>query len=276
MNRKILPTRKLGLRAGVHVKTALVLLLMLAFTVGLGVGTTWFVSSGATIGRDKDIWARGLPAQDGTIRAKRTSKLIPWLLANYDGKVHYTDAEGASYEGSVDFWTMLGGPDTDNAELRYDPQHHDQFAISWGVEASGARWRAVLVMSALFALLTFACGFGTWAILQNARAEARVAAQGDEVELRVVACTPISKDGKPTGKYHHELELDAGGESPKRIVRDSLWLLYCAPNDARVLGLWIPGKPDHVIVLRSDLEPLAVSASERAEIVKRAEQARVA
>lgn len=271
MKRTILPARKLGLRAGAHTKTVLLLLFMLAFTAGMGLATTWFVSSGASIGRDKDIWARGLPA-DGTINAKRTAKLIPWLVANYDGTVRYRDAEGASYEGSIDFWTMFGGPDTDNAELRYDPQHHERFAINWGVEASGARWRAVVVMSALFALLTFAFAFGTWAVLQHARGEARVAAEGDEVELRVVSCKPIVKDGKPTGKYHHTLELDA--EPPKTIVKDSEWLLHCAPNDARVLGLWIPGKTDHVIVLRNDLEPLAVTAGERAEIMKRAERAR--
>jgi hypothetical protein len=273
VKRTILPARKLGLRAGAHARTALLIVFMLAFTAGLGLATTWFVSSGASIGRDKDIWARGLRA-DGTINAKRTAKLIPWLIANYDGTVRYTDAEGASYEGSVDFWTMFGGPDTSNAELRYDPQHHDQFAISWGVGASGARWRAVIVMSALFALLTLAFAYGTWAILQNARGEARVAAEGDEVELRVVSCTPIVKEGKPTGKYHHTLELDTGGERPKTIVKDSEWLLHCAPNDARVLGMWIPGKTDHVIVLRNDLEPLAVTATERDEIMKRAEQAR--
>ncbi len=273
MTRAILPARPLGLRAGVHVKTALLVLFMLAGTAGLGLATTWFVSSGASIGRDKDVWARGLPA-DGSIHAKRTSKLIPWLVANYDGTVRYTDAEGARYEGTIDFWTMFGGPDTDNAELRYDPQHHERFAVSWGVEASGARWRAVIVMSVLFALLTLAFGFGTWAIVDNALAVVRVARRGDEVQLRVVSCTPIVKDGKPTGKYRHELELDIGDGTTKQIVEESLWLLHCAPDDSRAVGLWIPGKPHTVIVVRSDVEPLAVSGAERLEITRRAEAAR--
>ncbi|NVB78481.1 MAG: hypothetical protein HOV81_08825 [Kofleriaceae bacterium] len=274
MKRNILPSRRLGLRAGRHVKTALLLVFMLGFTGGLGLGTTWFVSSGATILRDKDVWARGVPAE-GTINAKRTSKLTPWLLASYDGTVRYTDAEGATYEGDINFWTLFGGPDTDNAELRYDPQHHEKFAISWGVEASGARWRAVIVFSILLALLTLTMAFATWAIFDGARREARVARDGDEVELRVVSCTPVVKDGKPTGKYRHELELDTGDEdSPRRIVKESLWLLYCAPNDARVLGLSLPGKLNPVIVLGSDVAPLSVSQAERAEITKRAEAAR--
>ena len=272
MKRTILPARPLRVRASGHVKTALLLLLMVAFVVGGALGTTWFVSSSASIGRDKDIWARGIPAADGSIHAKRTSKLIPWLIANYDGTVSYVDAEGARYAGDVDFWTMFGGPDTDQAELRYDPQHHDRFAINWGVEASGARWRAVIVMTVLCALLTLAFAFGAWAILQNARGESRVAATGDEVELRVVSCKPQVKEGKPTGKYVYELELDLP-DGPKRIHRESAWLLSCAPNDARVLGLW-HGNPASLILIASDLAPLVVGDAERAEINARAERAR--
>lgn len=275
MTRNILPARRLRIRIGIHLGNALLVLFMAGGTVGLGLGTTWFVSSGASISRDKDIWARGLPA-DGTINAKRTSKLIPWLLANYDGTVHYRDAEGAEYEGTINFWTMFGGPDTGDAELRYDPQHHEQFSVNWGVEASGARWRAVIVMSLLLAVLTLTFAFGTWVIIGNMRLWARVTRDGDEVELRVVSCTPIVKQGKPTSKYRYELELDTGEETPKRIVKESPWLLYVAPNDARVLGLWIPGKDNPVVVIRSDLHPLALSMAERAEIVKRAEASRAA
>jgi hypothetical protein len=270
MKRNILPARRLRLRAGTHVKTALLLLMMIAMTVGAGLGATWFVSSGGTILRDKQIWAHGVQAQDGTIRAKRTAKLIPWLIASYDGTVRYVDAEGASFEGSIDFWTMFGGPDTDNnAELRYDPEHHERFAISWGIEASGARWRAVIVLTLLMVLLVAAFGFGAWAIWHNARAEARVAATGDEVELRVVSATPLVKDGKPTSKYRYQLELDG-----KAISRESEWLLTCGPNDSRVLGLMEPGNPASVIVIRSDLAPLVVSQAERRDINARAEQAR--
>jgi hypothetical protein len=273
MKRTILPARPLRLRGGVHMKTALLVLLMLAFTVGGALGTTWFVSSGASIGRDKDIWARGLPGADGYINAKRTSKLIPWFIANYDGKVSYADAEGARFEGDIDFWTMFGGPDTDNAELRYDPQHHEHFAINWGVEASGARWRAVIVMTLLCALMTLTFAWGAWIIVQNARNESRVAASGDEVHVRVVSATPHVKEGKPTGKYDYRLELD-DGEKPRPIHRVSPWLLTCAPNDARVLGLWMPGKPGSLILITSDFAPLVVNQTERAEINARAEQAR--
>ena len=275
MKRAILPAQRLRLRGGAHVKTTLLTLLMLAMAAGCALGATWFASSGMSILRDQEIWEHGAPAIDGSINAKRTSKLIPWLIANYDGTVSYTDAEGARYEGSVDFWTMFGGPDTDTAELRYDPAHHDRFAISWGVEASGARWRAVIVMVLLLGLLSPVAAYGAWAIVQNARDEARVAAEGDEIELHVVSCTPNVKDGKPTGTYHYELELEIG-DRRERIHRDSPRLLTCAPSDARVLGLWQPGKRASVIVIAGDLAPLAVSPAQRAEILARADQARSA
>jgi hypothetical protein len=273
MKRTILPAHRLRLRASSHAKTVLAVLIVLGMAAGTGFGATWFISSAGTILRDQAIWERGIAAPDGSINGKRTSKLIPWLIANYDATVHYVDVEGARYEGSVDFWTMFGGPDTDNAELRYDPEHHERFALNWAVEASGARWRAVIVMTALLSLLCLTALYATWAIVQTARGEARVAAYGDEVELRVISATPTTKDGKPTGKYHYVLELGEG-EHVERITRDSEWLLVCAPNDARVLGLWDPGKPASVIVLRSDLAPLAVSAADRAEINARAERAR--
>jgi hypothetical protein len=131
----------------------------------------------------------------------------------------------------------------------------------------------VIVMTLLMLLLVATFGFGTWAIWQNARAEARVAAEGDEVQLRVVSATPLVKDGKPTSKYQYALELDAG-DPPLLINRDSEWLLSCAPNDSRVLALWRPGKPESLILIRSDLSPLVVTAAERADINARAEQAR--
>jgi flagellar basal body-associated protein FliL len=274
MKRSILPARRLRLRASTYVTSALFVLLLLAFAAGGVLGTIWFVSSGGTILRDQDVWERGVVAQEGSIRAKRTSKLIPWLIANYDGTVDYADAEGARYQGSIEFWTMFGGPDTDNqAELRYDPQHHERFAISWGIEASGARWRAVVMMTALLVLLTLVFAYGAWVIAQNARGDARVAAEGDEVQPAVVSATPVVKEGKPTGKYQYVLELDAA-VPPARVTRESTWLLTCAPNDSRVLGLWQPGKPASLILIRSDLAPLAVTAAERAEINARAEQAR--
>lgn len=266
MKRAILPARPLRLRGGAYVKAALLALFMLALAGVAVLGTTWFVSSAATIGRDKDVWARGVPAEGGHFEGERRSKLgLAWFVASYDGTVSYTDAAGARYEGSVNFWTMFGGPDTDRTELRYDPDHPERFAISWAVEASGARWRAVVVMTLLLVLIAILCGVGAWAFIDDVRHRARIAATGDEVALRVVSADAVVREGKPTGKVRYELEL-----ADRQFTVEMPSVLPCAPADAAVLGLWLPGKPRSVLVLARDLAPLAVSHAERMQVLDRA------
>lgn len=274
MNRTILPARPLRLRAGAYMKSALLALLMLVFAGLLGLATAWVSGGARTIGRDKDVWASGVPAQDGTINGKRSSKLgLSWLIASYDFTVSYVDAEGARYEGKLEFWTMFGGPDVDEqAEVRYDPKRPERFAVSWGVEASGARWRAVIVLTALCGLTTLLFAWLAWVMVQDGRALARTAAGGDELQLRVIAETPIVKDGKATGKWRFELERDDGSGTRRTIIKEQSSVLHCAPNNARVLALWTPGQPSSIVVPTRDLAPLAVSDAERREIVGRAEQ----
>ena len=274
MKRRILPERKLRLRAGYQLKTYIGSLISLLVAVALGLGATWFVSSAGTILRDKATWEHGLAADGGTLHGKRESKIgLTWFFASYDGDVAYADETGQRFEGSFSFYTMLGGPDVDTqAELRYDRDHHDRFAVSWAVEASGARWRAVVVMTLLLGVLALTFAFLAWVLAADLRAERRMVADADEVELRVTACTPITKEGKPTGKWHHQLELvDDTGTTLREIAVISPWLLYCAPDNARVVGLWRPGNPKRVIVLERDCAPLAITAAERAAIMQRAE-----
>ena len=275
MRRSILPDRRFRLRAGEYGKTFALVAFLAALGAGLVLGASWFVSSAGTIGRDKDIWAHGIPASDGSIHGKRTSKLgLAWLLADYDAEVSYADAEGARYEGDVSFWTVLGGPDTDHAELRYDPDHHDRFAVNWAVDASGARWRAVLLMTAILGLSGAGILLGAWLIVKGQRADAQVAARGDEIALRVLSSAPVlDNKGKPTGKRTYHLELDDGTTTREltRVLRGPP--LACTPDSALVVGLWLPGDAKRVLLVEHDLSPLAVTDAERAASWERASKA---
>jgi hypothetical protein len=274
MKRRILPARKLRLRIGYQLKTYIGSLLSLAVAVALGFGASCTVRSAGTILRDKEVWEHGIASDGGTLHGKRNSHIgLTWLYAQYRGDVSYSDETGQRFEGSFSFDTMLGGPDIDDAaELRYDRDHHDRFAVSWAVEASGARWRAVVVMTLLLGVLAVTFAFLAWVLVADLHAERRMVATADEVELRVKACTPITKEGKPTGKWHHQLELvDDTGTTIRELAVTSAWLLYCASDNARVFGLWRPGHPKRVIVLDRDCAPLAVTAAEREAIMQRAE-----
>ena len=265
MKRSILPDRRLRLRVSDHGKALLPIAILVVLGAGLLLGASWFVSSAGTIGRDKDIWACGIAASNGTVKGKRTSKIgLAWLLANYDANVSYTDAEGARYEGDFSFWTMVGGPDTNRAELRYDPNHHDRFSVNWAVDASGARWRAVLLMTTLLGLVGVVLLGGAWLVIHGQRARARVAATGDEIELRVLSSSPVlDANGRFTGRSRYQLALDDGTTTHTLARELRTQPLYCAPNDALVVGLWSPGTPRHVLIVEHDLSPLAVTDDER-------------
>jgi hypothetical protein len=286
MKRAILPARRLRLRSGFHLKHWIGMLVCLAVATALALGASWFVSSGGTILRDHRIWDRGVPAADGSIHGKRQSRIgLAWLIAGYDAEVNYTDDRGDRYEGSVTFMTMLGGPDTDNAELRYDPDHHDQFAVSWGIEASGARWCAVIVLTLLLGLLALTSVYAAWLAIRALRADARIAARGDEVELRVVSFKPVMKQPgsgegaadrlrpESTGKWLFELEFDREGQEPRRMTVELEWPLYCAPDNARILAL-SDASTERLIILQHDGAPLALSSADRLEVMRRAEAAR--
>lgn len=271
MKRDLLPNRPLRVKGRSRVMTIVGLVMLVGMAFGTGSCTVWFGSTGATILRDKSVWSSGLPADGGTIDFKRTSKIAPWLMADYEGTVRYSDAEGATYEGKVSYWTMFGGPDTSNVALRYDPQHHDRFALSWGVEASGARWRATIVFTLILAFLTLAALVGVWAVIMSLRAESRVAAEGDEVELRVISSSPVFAEGKPTGEQCYVLEVSEL-DPPKQITRNMKSLFFTTADQSRVLGLWKPGSTEDLVVLASDLTPLDLPDRERVEIMTRAQQ----
>jgi hypothetical protein len=286
MKRAILPARPLRLRFGSQLSYWIGALVCLAVAAGLALGARWFASDGGEIRRDQRIWERGIPAADGSIDGKRRSRFgLSWFIASYEAHVTYTDDRGDRHQGELDFWTMFGGPDTDAAELRHDPEHRDQFAVSWGVDASGARWRAVVFMTVLFGLLALAFVYVAWFAVRAMRGERRIAASGDEVELRVISRAPVMKQVGPgegaaqrlvpesTGKWQFELELDRDGREPRRMTLQLAWPLYCAPDNARILAL-ADASRDRLIILQHDGAPLALSPEDRLEVMRRGEAAR--
>lgn len=286
MKRAILPAHRLRLRLGYGASYWIGALVCLGVAAALAVAARGFAGDIGDLRREQQLWERGTPAADGWIDGKRRSQLgLSWVIASYDAKVTYTDDRGERHTGTLAFWTMFGGPDTDAAELRFDPAQRDRFAVSWGVDASGARWRAVIVMTALFALLALTFAYVAWIAIGALRRDRRIAATGDEVELRVVSTKQVMKEVRPgeggaqrlvpesTGKWQLELELDRDGREPRRMTLQLEWPLYCAPDNARILALADDSR-DHLIVLAHDGAPLALSDADRLEVMRRAEAAR--
>jgi hypothetical protein len=182
--------------------------------------------------------------------------------------VRYHDDQGTWFHDTVDFATMFGGPDTAHAELRYDPKDHKRFAISWAVEATGARYRGAIVFGLGLALFAAIAAMASKMLVRFMRCFVRIGREGDEIELAVLSSSPVDV-GQPNGKQRYRLQL-AGIEPPRIFVKDSWGLLACSPDRKRAVGLWIPGDPQHVIVIEYDLTPLVVTDAERLEIANRA------
>jgi hypothetical protein len=166
--RTVLPHRVLGLSTRHRVGTFFAFLLFLAAGVGFGACSTWRVLDVVHLQHEKVVWNEGVPAIDGEVKGTEHSKLgLSWLLAFDDLDVAYTTPDGRRHTGNLEFATFLGGADTDSEpELRADPAHPDDFALSWGIEASGARWRAGVILGGGSGIL---CVFILYAILSQAR-----------------------------------------------------------------------------------------------------------
>src|SRR5690349_7857011 len=133
MNRSILPARPLRLRFGYVITTYAFAVLMLAIGALCAYMTYEQFADVPALREGSRLWDEGVPAIDGAIHGKRTSKFgMTWFIAAYELDVSYDDAVGATHHGSRSFWTLLGGPDTDGqAELRYDAKQPDHFVTSW-------------------------------------------------------------------------------------------------------------------------------------------------
>ncbi len=189
MNRSVLPAHPLRLRFGYVATTYALALMMVAIGALVGYLAYDQFSDIAALRESSRLWDDGAHALDGKISGTRDSKLgLDWVIASYRLDVWYVDAAGESHTGKRAFWTMLGGPDTDDrAEIRYDAKQPDRFVTSWEHDASGARWRAVVILGLLTSLMTFVSLLAVWAIPSGARRTARCGRRGDEILARAVS-----------------------------------------------------------------------------------------
>jgi hypothetical protein len=160
---------------------------------------------------------------------------------------------------------VLGGPDTDGAaELRYDPRDPAQFVTSWEHDASGARWRAVIVLGALFTVLSIAMLLAIPLLASSARAIARCGRLGDEVRLRVVSMAMTHNDKHEPNGRRFEFELDGKTLSENFKLTERPLFHDVAEQYAFALR-----HGETIQVLRSDLYPYVVRDEELRGVIAR-------
>jgi hypothetical protein len=281
--RTILPHRALRLSTRHLVGAFFSGLLVLACGVGFGACSAWTIADVVHLQREKAVWARGVPA-DGEVKGTEHSKLgLSWVIAIDDLDVAYTSADGQRHTGNLEFMTFLGGPDTDaEPELRYDPAHPDDFALSWGIDGSGARWRAGVIVGGLAGIIAL---FILYAVAiagpRRQRLLRQCARDGEEVIVRI-ADIKVVKDqkGNPTPNRIFTVVPPAatGGDDPpidsEAINASKHVPLFADAAGHTAFALYLRGKERQLILLTDGFAPLDLTDAEKAEAVRRAEARR--
>lgn len=290
--RTLLPDRPLGFRAGHHVRVVMSLLVLLtvaAVPAGFGV---WAVSDVVDLHREERIWETGVLALDGELEGKTHSgHFLGWLMKDYDLVVRYRDLAGVAHEGAMSFTTMLGNPDTDEEpEVRHDPAHPERFALSWAIEAGGARWRKAILAGVFFGVLSFGVLTLAWLFGRRAFARRRVGRDGDELIARVLDVRVVhDSNGAPTSRRAYQLllpppagiEVGPDDDANRTMWSDDIDVLEHPPffadrDDSTVSVLYLRAAEPQLIVLCDGFYPLALTAAEKAEGKRRAEARREA
>jgi hypothetical protein len=275
--RSILPVRPLELRAGYARKHELVALLVLLLGVGAIAGVPYLAHDITDVARDQEVWDHGVRATDESISGREHSRYgLSWLIASYDFRVSYVDDRGEKHDGVVDFATALGELDTgEETEVRYDPAHPERFAVSWAIAARGPRYRGAIALVSMSGVLGVFLIWGAWNVRRKLQRERQIAAEGLELEVRVISRQFVARRGKITGEVHYVLEIPPadGVAAPRTQNHKGSLLLECGSEGRHVLALVLPGDHKHVLLVREDLAPLVVTDAERDVAVARAASA---
>ena len=220
-----------------------------------------FADIGATHTASR-IWADGVPAVGGSVHGHRTSKFgMTWLVASYDLDVSYEDAAGNHHDGNHSFWTMIGGPDTDDQpELRYDREHPDKFAVSWEIAASGARLRATIILGLVCTALALVMGLVISLVPKAMLRIWRCGRRGDELVVRVTGFDEHREKSTVRRTYRFAY---AGADRAERFASETYTLphipLFTDADQTHALAL-LYGETAQV--LRDDGYPFAITNRE--------------
>jgi len=208
--------------------------------------------------REAAIWENGEPTEDASVDG--TSR-VKFVFVDYKLRVRYVAPDG-EHTGLQEFATIGGGANMHiSPSLRYDRDHPDDFATSWGIEATAGRWRWILVIG----------GFGAFVIavmvLQVRRSRREIArtraiaSTGSEVIATIDSVTAVTlSNGRATphikvtwrttdrGPFTTQIDTRRGGVAWTIRDREAVALI----SDDGAAG----------VLLRDDLYPLVATEPE--------------
>lgn len=234
----------------------------------VGLGALWTTLFVIDIERVRRIWTEGLAAEDVVLRGQERSRAF--ILRDTRFQVEYTDRAGGRHRGETSFLSIAFGGEA-RADLRYDPEHPDDFATSFEYQRTYGR----VTFTGLLVVMLIGAGV---ALSTSSRRKLRELADVREIIHAGGVAVPLVIDSQRSEVHQgrviaidYTLRLPGGGIVERRCLPERPpFLLHVATN--RVLGLVHPRRPDLIVILEPDLAPLEVEPSE-AEMVRKRYQA---
>ncbi|WP_394831321.1 hypothetical protein LVJ94_32905 [Pendulispora rubella] len=256
-----LPQSPYKLRASFFVATALQVLLFAAFAaLGIALLARTVFPEGQSIARERAIWQRGVTAAEVSVEGTHTMRNI--VFHEYKLDVTYLDSSGEGHAGQLAVTTLGSQLElTDAVEVHFDPAQPDQFALSSAIDVGSARWASVSVSAAVALTMVGVFGFAGIKMVQKLGDARRTACGGEWVEVTLSA-PPVRNDHYGYTTYSFRVgPYDARDRTA--VFGRKRQPVFIGDDCSRLLALRNREDPEGIIVLRSDLYPLALSANER-------------
>ncbi len=280
MSVPILPPRPLRLRrsfAAVAIARATVALAP-ALAV-IGAACVWQARAAWEIADDARGFEEG--AEVALLTVSREERVVFGVVHDVVAHARYVDPQGVERQGGMRWLALFGAGTDGEARGRVDPAR-GRLVLSWAVDAGARRWAWTAVASSILLALLGAALRAARALLGEYLVARRAARASEEVELEVLELATHDVHGKPAVlevRFRAPRAPDAptgyresaGGSDEVRRARFRL-----ADGDpvlldggARALALRPTGSRD-VLLVREDLWPFALAASDAARALERA------
>jgi hypothetical protein len=282
---RILPPAPLRLKRSFVVSNQIwsILLMLIGLFIPAGYGY-WQLDEVEHIQRDAEVYASGVPTEDGSVNGSVRSRYF--IFRDYNLDVNFVDAQGKRHAEKLSFSTLGSGIDEEQTpELRYDPADPSRYAVSWAVESSGGRWASVIFFTLGGMVIGFAVGYLGWAMRRNLRDARSVAERGEEVACRVLSAVPQVVNGRETDNIIYRVSVPAPPAAPswqgayrdpmqgappaappveREIVlnRKTATPLFLDARGAVVLALVTPDAERRFVAMRDDLHPFTFTDDE--------------
>lgn len=225
--------------------------------------------------RDQHVWNTGLIASSGSVGGQERSN--QFILYSYDLKVSYLDVFGQPHRGECSFslfWTQLetNAP----AAIRYNPDHPDEFVLSWEVEHMGARWGAVGLLAFGMILITACLGGLAFGMSRKLRLVHRVSKQSDEILLDVLSRRDQIVNGTRTGSVLYSLkrpDIEGNAGHIEHIMPKGEFPLFADAAEQKIFALVSPDAPKGIWIVRRDFHPFDFTTEEIVNIRERIQSA---